>query len=333
MHHVLSADGARQFPGGKRLISHWNLRDELKANYADPQGLSKQRTIVRVMERIVSQTIPAAVIDNPHLDWNPFTNAVTLAPASSVEADAPKRAVTPSAAPEPDVRYQRLLANAVAQRKADPYSPMAASPIDRAFGLGGEMPEARVRELLLSVLTSPQAAKVAAEIRRRVGRPLEPVDLWYNGFLPRGRVPEAELDAKVRARYPTADAFAKERFKAVLAFINPDVDPARGSVEVKLSVPEPPDYLREDMTVSVDIEVARRPNTLVLPANAVRDSLSATPWVLAVVDGKTLRRPVTVGARGAALIEILDGLAEGDSVVPAMDRSAKPGQRVRVRLM
>ncbi len=210
MHHVLSAEGARQFPSGKRLISHWNLRDELKANYADPQGLSKQRTIVRVMERIVTQTIPWAVIDNPHLDWNPFTNAVVPAAAESVEADAPKRAATPSGAKEPDVRYQRLLANALAQRKADPYSPMARSPIDRAFAMGAELPEARVRELLLSVLTSPQAAKVAAEIRRRLGRPLEPADLWYNGFLPRGRIAEAELDAKVRSRYPTADAFAKD---------------------------------------------------------------------------------------------------------------------------
>ncbi|OYU50468.1 MAG: efflux transporter periplasmic adaptor subunit [Rhizobiales bacterium PAR1] len=131
----------------------------------------------------------------------------------------------------------------------------------------------------------------------------------------------------------SSDAYAKERFKAVLVFINPAVDPARGSVEVKLSVPEPPAYLREDMTVSVDIEVARRPNVLVLPTNAVRDSLSATPWVLAVAGNKTLRKPVKVGARGAAYIEILDGLAEGERVVPAIDIGTKAGQRVRVRMM
>jgi hypothetical protein len=65
MHHVLTAKGERLFPSGKRLISHWNLRDELKANYADPRGLDKQRLIIQVMERIVTQTIPAAVIDNP----------------------------------------------------------------------------------------------------------------------------------------------------------------------------------------------------------------------------------------------------------------------------
>jgi HlyD family secretion protein len=131
----------------------------------------------------------------------------------------------------------------------------------------------------------------------------------------------------------SADAYPQARFKAVLAFINPAVDPARGSVEVKLSVPEPPDYLREDMTVSVDIEVARHPNVLVLPTNAVRDSLSAAPWVLAVSGNETLRKPVKIGARGAVFIEILDGLVEGEHVVPAIDTGTKAGQRVRLRMM
>jgi HlyD family secretion protein len=131
----------------------------------------------------------------------------------------------------------------------------------------------------------------------------------------------------------SADAYPKESFKAVPVFVNPAIDPARGSVEVKLSVPEPPAYLREDMTVSVDIEVARRPNVLVLPANAVRDSLSASPWVLAIAGNRTLRKPVTIGARGASLIEILDGVAEGEKVVPAINVGAKSGQRVRVRML
>ncbi len=210
MHHVLSESGERLFPSGKRLISHWNLRDELKAQYADPKGLPRQRAIIKVMERIVTQTIPAAVIDNPRLDWNPFTNAVEVAPASAVEADAPARPTDPATKPEADVRYQRLWASNLAQKRADPFSPSAPSAIARAFALGAEMTEARVKQLLESVLTSPQVPKVAAEIQKRLGRPLEPTDLWFNGFLPRGSVPEAELDAKVRARYPSAEAFAKD---------------------------------------------------------------------------------------------------------------------------
>lgn len=210
MHHVLAEDGARLFPSGKRLISHWNLRDELKANYADKDGLAKQRTIVKLMERIVTQTIPAAVIDNPRVDWNPFTNAVTETPKAELEANAPDKAVSLSAAPEADVRYQKLQANFFSQKKADPFSPVAPTAIDRAFSVGAEMPEARVKALLEGVLTSPLVGQVAAEIEHRLGRKLEPVDLWYNGFLPRGAIAESELDKKTRARYPTPQAFARD---------------------------------------------------------------------------------------------------------------------------
>lgn len=210
MHHVLSEKGERLFPKGKRLISHWNLRDELKAQYADPAGLDRQRVIVKVMERIVTQTIPASVIDNPAHDWNPFSNAVSAAPRETVEEGKGSVAVRGRERPEDDVRYQKLLASFRAQRAADPYAPVAPTAIDRAFALGAEMPEARVKSLLVSVLESPQVPKVAKEIEARLGRPLEPVDLWFNGFLPRGAVPEAELDARCRAKYPTADAFAAD---------------------------------------------------------------------------------------------------------------------------
>ena len=55
-----------------RLLSHWNLRDEIKSDYTDTKnGLAKQRMIQQVMERIVTQTIPEVVVDNPGVDWNP----------------------------------------------------------------------------------------------------------------------------------------------------------------------------------------------------------------------------------------------------------------------
>ena len=77
MHHLVDDKGVRLFPPKMRLLSHWNLRDEIKADYGDAKtGLAKQRTIAKVMERIVTQTIPAAVVNNPQVDWNPFTNEV-----------------------------------------------------------------------------------------------------------------------------------------------------------------------------------------------------------------------------------------------------------------
>lgn len=212
MHHLIDGQGRRLFPSGLRLISHWNLRDELKADYADPKGLDKQQMIVRVMERIVTQSIPAAVIDNPRTDWNPSTNEVRACPENEVESNAPakKSPSPPTAAPEPNTRYQMLLSQFHAGKKADPYSPLTPSVILRSFELSRELSEDRVRGLFTEVLTSPLVAKVAADIEKRLGRKLEPQDLWYAGFKARAGKSEADLDAITKKKYPSAEAFAKD---------------------------------------------------------------------------------------------------------------------------
>jgi HlyD family secretion protein len=127
----------------------------------------------------------------------------------------------------------------------------------------------------------------------------------------------------------SADAFPRDRFTADLVYINPGIDPQRGSVEVKLRVPKPPEYLRQDMTVSVDIEVARRAGALVVPAEAVHDVGGARPWVLAIDGRRAARRDVKIGLRGDGRIEITEGVAPGERVVPASNLAIKPGMRVR----
>ena len=82
----------------------------------------------------------------------------------------------------------------------------------------------------------------------------------------------------------SADAFAAQRFDAVVSYINPGVDAARGSVEVKLALTQPPAYLRQDMTVSIDIETARRTAAVVVPTGAVEDAATDQPWVRVVRD-------------------------------------------------
>ena len=127
----------------------------------------------------------------------------------------------------------------------------------------------------------------------------------------------------------SADAFPKERFAAELVYINPGIDALRGSVEVKLRVPKPPDYLRQDMTISVDIEVARSAATVVVPADAVRDASSAQPWVLAVDGWRARRRAVKLGLKGDGRIEVLEGVAPGDRLISAANGMVREGQRVR----
>ncbi|MFG1391959.1 efflux RND transporter periplasmic adaptor subunit [Xanthobacter agilis] len=126
----------------------------------------------------------------------------------------------------------------------------------------------------------------------------------------------------------SADAYPNQRFAAKVTYINPGIDITRATVEVKLTVPDPPAYLRQDMTVSVDIETARRAGVLVLPRRAIRDLQSGRPWVLAIRDGRAYRQPVTLGLVGNTRIEILDGLKAGDAAIPE-GAGVVIGQRVR----
>src|SRR5215469_3299359 len=115
VHHLVGSDGARPFPKGKRLLSHWNLRDQIKADYAEGEaGLARQRLLRAAIERIVTQEIPQAAIDDPRLDWDPVKNILSAAPAAEVEERPAGQGksggvLKVSAAREPDTRYALLL--------------------------------------------------------------------------------------------------------------------------------------------------------------------------------------------------------------------------------
>jgi HlyD family secretion protein len=125
----------------------------------------------------------------------------------------------------------------------------------------------------------------------------------------------------------SADAYAGSRFATRVAYINPSIDPLRGSVEVKLDVPDPPAYLLQDMTVSVDIEVARRSAVATLPSDAIHDG----EWVLVARGGRAVRQRVTLGARGEGRVEIVAGLRDGELVVPGTEVSIHEGSVVRAQ--
>ncbi len=127
----------------------------------------------------------------------------------------------------------------------------------------------------------------------------------------------------------SADAYPRQRFDAVLVYINPGIDALRGSVEVKLDVAHPPEYLRQDMTVSIDIEVGRRANAIIVPAEAVNDAAGDAPWVMKVDGHRLARTPVKLGLRGEGHIEVVEGVAPGDLVVVTAGTALAPGERVR----
>ncbi|MGY3544976.1 HlyD family secretion protein [Bradyrhizobium sp. USDA 4472] len=129
----------------------------------------------------------------------------------------------------------------------------------------------------------------------------------------------------------SADAYPDRHFAAAVSYINPGVDISRATVQVKLTVADPPEDLRQDMTVSVDIEVAAKDNAKVLPVRSVHDILSGQPWVLAMKDGRATKHPVKLGLRGNSQVEIVEGLEPGDVAIP-QSSGVLTGQRVRAVL-
>ena len=129
----------------------------------------------------------------------------------------------------------------------------------------------------------------------------------------------------------SADAYPQQRFDAVLAYINPGINAQTGAVQVKLDVPVPPSVLTQDMTVSVDIEVAKRPGALLVPLSAIHDADGpggTEAWVLRIEGGRAVRKVVRLGLRSGGWAELLDGLSEGDRVLPS-SASVLSGSRVR----
>ena len=128
-----------------------------------------------------------------------------------------------------------------------------------------------------------------------------------------------------------ADAFPARPFPATVSFIAPSVDAQRGSVDIRLAVSPVPDFLRQDMTVSVNVETGRRDRALVVPNDALAAIDGNTAQVWRVAEGRASRQTVELGLRGLALTEITAGLQDGDRVLADAGADIADGSRVRVR--
>lgn len=195
--YLVDEKGKTFFPKDKKLITHWNLRDELKSQYSQgADGLIKQKYLYEVMKRIITQEIPESVINSNKYTWNPFANKVF---------DNGKEIPFKS---EPNTRYQKLLTNFMAVKQEDKYSPQYPTYIKRKFEQEMEIPQEQVEKLFIDFVSSPTIRKVGAIIKQRLGRDLQPFDIWYDGFKARSSISEAELDKVTKAKYPDRKAFA-----------------------------------------------------------------------------------------------------------------------------
>ena len=128
-----------------------------------------------------------------------------------------------------------------------------------------------------------------------------------------------------------ADAYPNRPFPAKVSFIAPSVDPQRGTVDIRLTVAPVPDFLRQDMTVSVNVETGRRESAVVVPNDALADMEGDRARLWLVADGRATRREVVLGLRGLAMTEITEGLQPGDWILADAKADIEEGSRARVR--
>lgn len=202
--------------------------------------------------------------------------------------------------------------------------------------------ERQLRQRLESARVALARTRILAQVDGVVqSRSVEPGDLVQPGstLLEIARLDSREirlpLDEKnlaaVQLEQPAqvvADAYPNAALAAQVSFIAPAVDPSRGTIDVHLQLLENADFLRQGMTVSVNIETARRPRALVIPRDALFQRQGNRALALRLNEDRVEAIEVRLGLEGGALVEVVEGLADGDLVLA---EQAEPGSRARLR--
>ena len=215
MHCLRNEQGEQLWQEPMALLSHWNLRDELKSNYAEAKGegleaigREKQEMIYQVMLRIIRQEIPDCVVNSDQYLWAPYSNTAT--PIN--EEIHNSKFLTQNS----NSRYQQIINIFHAAQQIDTYRSDAPTHVLRTFNEDLQIPFEEIESLFTQLIQSDEVKQVAAIIRERLGRDLRPYDIWYDGFKSRSSISEDVLTAETQKRYPNAKAFEKDMLRMLM---------------------------------------------------------------------------------------------------------------------
>ena len=241
-----------------------------------------------------------------------------------------------------DAKLQDIARAATSARAAYQQAAAQATANTRG-GAEAQATQARVREAQGAVQVArakfEQTSVVAPADGRVIARSVEVGDVAQPGkkLLTLAIEGETRLIAQIDEKnlrfvregmraVASADAFPDIKFDAELIYLAPSVDATRGTVEARLRVPKPPAILRDDMTVSAEVVVAQKQNTLSIPGSALRET-GERKYVLMIRSGSAQEQDVKIGIQSLQRAEIISGLSAGDEVI--VDAKTRAGQRVR----
>ena len=280
------------------------------------------------LAQLTSSTRPQATVDlaNAQVALAQASRNVErrrdLAAISAISDEEMEQAIQAQAQTRNDLENARLRANALS-----------------AGGVEEDLLRARIAALQAQLDKTQVRSKVSGTILSRtveIGDLVQPGQGLFTIALDGNTEIRVPLDERNLSRLAVqqeaiaiADAYPDEAFPVRISFIAPSIDPQRGTVEVRLAVDPVPDFLRQDMTVSVNIETDRRLKALVVPNDALANVRGDNAEVWLLREGRIQRQPVTLGLRGLAASEVLSGLSAGDEILVDATLALDNGVRVR----
>jgi len=201
MDHISLADGTYPFDKPLTLHSHFGLRDNLKEEYTRPGGLARQEITGKLIEHITAGTVPVDFIQDTTTRWNPWTNQLFRADSGKLKEVEIKT--------EGTKRYAGLLAEFMKKSSPDRFFPDRSTYPKRTFD-NANLTSEEVEGLIRNFLSDPVVAEAGKLISARLGRPLQPFDIWYSGFQEQSGFPAGLLDSLTRSKYPDPVSLQKD---------------------------------------------------------------------------------------------------------------------------
>ena len=191
---MVDADGNRLYEPDTTLLPHWKVRDEAIQAYDGPDALPRQRALMWCMRRCIDGTLPNVLLErDPDGPWDPQANTIGGKPVRETIGLT---------------RYEHWLELFQAEQLLDRYYPEHPTALARSWKLDREIPPERAEQVLVDLLKSPVRARLYALVRDRLGRPLEPHDVYFDR--PFKRAPAEELDAAVAKRFKGLNDFERQ---------------------------------------------------------------------------------------------------------------------------
>lgn len=126
------------------------------------------------------------------------------------------------------------------------------------------------------------------------------------------------------------DALAGEIFRGKVSRIIPEINPISRNFNAEVEIPNPNLRLKSGMFANLRLFVGQKETLTISREILIMDLVTGVSYAFVVEGNQAVRRRLTLGERSGLLIEVLQGLKEGEDLVIKGQNNLKPGSKVKI---